>query len=506
VFPYFKGDKAVNVKYRFEKPDGDKEMWQAPHCESVVYGYNDIKGQEVIHITEGEVDALSLNEVGIINVMSLPIGGINANDKNIEGKLKSLKEIEGDLQKAKKIILVTDNDEVGIRTRDELERRIGKYKCFRVSYPGGCKDANDVLRLHGKDALSECINNAFAVPVDGLIKLKSLDMLDRLSNLYTTGFRKPETIGIKAIDEKFRCRPGELTVVTGIPSHGKSLFVDFMTMNLAKRAGWHIGVFSPEHYPVERYYARMMQMYSGKPLVPGYGQQMDAAMLKAAIDFVHEHFVLMGHARAGMTIDNVLELAKIAVFREGIKALIIDPWNRFEHNTGGVNEAHYVAQTLDKIDWFGRTYDVHTFLVAHPRLIQKNRRGEYPKPTLYDISGGANFRNFVYNGLIVWRDIEAKVNITEIEVQKIKFEECGEFGTIYIGYDNYSRSYYDLPQHAIENYIAKKKKSDHIGEITGGKRTNGKYKKSAVDDAVERKEIVYGRTEKEFGRTDGDPF
>lgn len=502
VFPYFKDEKAVNIKYRFDREDGEKILWQAPQCESVVYGYNDIKEKDEIIFCEGEPDLLSLNEVGFLNVFSLPIGGINAKDKNVEGKLKSLNGIEKYLEKAKKVILATDNDETGRRTRDELERRIGKYKCYRVSYPEGCKDANDVLKKHGRQALIDCINSASLVPMDGLIKIKTSDILDEISSIYLKGFRQPERIGVKAIDDKFRCRPGELTVVSGIPSHGKSLFVDFMTMMLAKKSGWDIGVFSPEHYPVGRYYARLMQMYVGKPLTPGMNERMNASEMREAIEFIQEHFVLMGHSRAGMTIDNILELAKAAVLREGIKALVIDPWNRFEHNINGMNEAHYVAQSLDKIDWFGRTHDVHTFLVAHPKLLQKDKRGQYPRPSLYDISGGANFRNFVYNGLIVWRDIESNKNITEIDVQKIKFEECGQFGTIVVGYDSPSRRFFDLPQDVVDNYLAHKEIKKHLQETkrNSGGRRNGKSNMNNLDDSENRREIVYG------SQQHNDPF
>lgn len=51
---------------------------------------------------------------------------------------------------------------------EELARRIGKHKCYRVRWPDGIKDANQMLVERGIEQLRACINNAEEYPVEGL--------------------------------------------------------------------------------------------------------------------------------------------------------------------------------------------------------------------------------------------------------------------------------------------------------------------------------------------------
>jgi twinkle protein len=51
------------------------------------------------------------------------------------------------------------------------------------------------------------------------------------------------------VDETFKIRPGELTVVTGAPGTGKSQFIDALMVNMAEIYGWSFGVCSFENPP-----------------------------------------------------------------------------------------------------------------------------------------------------------------------------------------------------------------------------------------------------------------
>ena len=46
------------------------------------------------------------------------------------------------MQQFKKIILATDDDQKGRVLRDELAVRLGRSRCWFVTYPKGCKVAN----------------------------------------------------------------------------------------------------------------------------------------------------------------------------------------------------------------------------------------------------------------------------------------------------------------------------------------------------------------------------
>jgi twinkle protein len=94
------------------------------------------------------MDCLSLHEAGIHNSVSVPNGASMGNQK-----LEYLDNCWEAFEGAKRIVLAVDSDAAGLSLREELARRLGKERCYTVSYPDGCKDANDVLLKHGKEAV-----------------------------------------------------------------------------------------------------------------------------------------------------------------------------------------------------------------------------------------------------------------------------------------------------------------------------------------------------------------
>ena len=84
------------------------------------------------------------------------------------GKLKA------GLQTVKKVILATDGDQKGCVLRDELALRLGRPRCWYVSYPHGCKDANEVLVRHGADALRELLEGAKPMVPDRLVSFSEI--------------------------------------------------------------------------------------------------------------------------------------------------------------------------------------------------------------------------------------------------------------------------------------------------------------------------------------------
>ena len=80
-------------------------------------------------------------------------------------------------------------------------------------------------------------------------------------------------------------------------------------------------------------------------------------------------------------------------------------------------------------------HQVHVWLVAHPAKMLKRADGTYGVPTAYDISGSAHFRNKADVCLCVWRDLLATDGITEVHVQKMRFNELGKVGMVQLKYD-----------------------------------------------------------------------
>jgi len=68
-----------------------------------------------------------------------------------------------------------------------------------------------------------------------------------------------------------------------------------------------------------------------------------------------------------LSVDTILEKARVTIFRYGVHGIVIDPWNELEHLYGNLTEAQYLSRELTKIRRFARINQVHIWVVAHPR-------------------------------------------------------------------------------------------------------------------------------------------
>ena len=437
-YPYYRGGEVVNIKYR----DRNKNFRMGAGAERIMYGLT-IEIKDTIIITEGEMDKLSIDQAGFHGAISVPDGAPSLNTKNYETKFDYLDSESNVFDAAKTVILAVDNDEPGKKLEEELARRIGRGKCKRVIWPDGCKDANETLVEHGEDKLKQCINSAKPYPINGIFDIMDVD--DRVKNLYVNGCSRGEMTGWKNLNDLYTVRVGEWTLVTGIPSHGKSEFIDALAINLGKIYGWKFGIYSPENQPIERHIAKLIEKYKGKPFNKGANERLSMDDIDSAMDLLNDYysFILPGDDDSH-TVESVIELAKALVLRKGIKGLIIDPWNEMDHSrTPGFTETEYISQSLSKIRRFARTYGIHIWLIAHPTKLHKNLEGKYPVPTPYDVSGSAHWRNKADNAITVWRDVEDTKSKVQIHVQKIRFKEIGKIGMAELNYDFVTGQYYE---------------------------------------------------------------
>jgi len=145
------------------------------------------------------------------------------------------------------------------------------------------------------------------------------------------------------------------------------------------------------------------------------------------------------------TVDSILDIGKKLVRRHGMRALVIDPWNELEDvRPSSMTETEYTGKCLKRMRQFSRYHDVHTFLIAHPTKLYRNKDGQYPVPTLYDCSGSANFRNKPDNGIVVWRDLNDPSKPVDVHVQKIRDRAVGEVGGMPFRYDRVLADYEEM--------------------------------------------------------------
>lgn len=436
AFPYFRGEELVNVKYR----DRAKNFRMEVGAERIMYGLNDIQPERCV-IVEGELDKLAVEVAGITSCISVPDGAPAENAKDYASKFSFLEADQERLDGVREWVLAVDSDGPGKRLEDELARRLGRDKCKRVIWPEGCKDANAVLLAHGPERLQSCIETALPYPLAGVFEVA--DLGDRIDALYENGWERGVCTGWKSVDEHYTVRPGEFTVITGMPNSGKSNWLDALAINLASEHGWRFAVFSPENQPLEDHMARMIEKYIGCPFSDGPTARMDRDSLNLGKQWVNEKFFwILPDDDAEWTIETVLDRARALVRRKGIRGLIIDPWNELEHvRPAKLTETEYISQVLKHVRQFARRNGVHVWIVAHPAKLYRDKDRGYPVPTLYDISGSSHWRNKADNGLVIYRDFSEPSSLVEIHVQKIRFRQIGKLGMTKLAYRNVTATY-----------------------------------------------------------------
>lgn len=431
-FNYFKNEQLVNIKYRAK----GKDFKLAKDAELVFYNIDAIKGEDTVYITEGEIDAMSLYEAGIYNVISVPNGAAVKGVTRLE-YLDNCWQYFTDL---KKIILVVDNDAAGEKLKDELARRLGFNKCWVVQYLDGCKDANDVLVKHGKLALVNLIEQMKPYPLEGEIRMD--DMYETVVDFYESGYPEGAASHIShSFDELLTFYPGQLTIITGIPGSGKSEFVDWLMASLSKHHGWDWGICSFECDP-PFHVTKLAEKFTDKSFAfrKDPSQRMDKDEFEYGIAMVDKYFHFMNLSLVDVSIEGLIAKAEEFVIRYGIKGFLFDPWNCIEPKSEGEDSTSVILQRLNKLIAFLDKYKVHGFLVAHPTKLRKDlQTKKYEIPNLYSISGSAHFFNRTHNGMSIYRDFET--NQVDVYVQKVKWSWLGKIGFTSFSFDTFTRRY-----------------------------------------------------------------
>lgn len=454
MFPYIRNGELINVKYR----SPSKDFMQAKNAEKIFMGLDDLGADpETIIIVEGEIDKLSFNQIDVWNVLCFGDGAPkkvrdDPVEPDVDDKYSAVWNCREILEKTKKIILAVDGDEQGRALEEELARRIGKHKCWRVLWPQQndalLKDANEVLVAEGPQVLKELLDNVEPYPIDGLQQFNTA--LDDVMRLYAGGRPPGLTTGWDKIDDYYRVCPGTVAIVTGIPSSGKSEWIDALCVQLTEKHGWRHGVCSFEN-PIDEHLIKLIEKKTRLPFWPGTRTRLTPEQIAEATRWINNNFFpirLHDTSDRRVTIDRVLETARQAVLRYGIKGLIIDPYNELEHNRPqNMREDEYISDMLSKVKRFAQGHGVAVWFVAHPAKLPVED-GKVRVPTLYNISGGAQWFNKADVGIVVHRHMKEDKQETEVHVQKVRFKHMGRKGIVKLYYDRPTGCYYEDPINA----------------------------------------------------------
>lgn len=431
VFPFYRDDELVYVKYRkpckHKKENGPKE-WQEKNTEPILFGMDNAAFNQPLYITEGEIDAMSLYEAGITNVVSVPCGCNN---------LEFVSLCWDWLEKFQRIVLFGDSDEPGVEMVSTLMKRLGEDRCMIApEYPEllidgekagrPCKDANEILYAYGKEGLKQIADSCEPAPIKGVLNLADVTMVDPTT--------KPRIFTrIPALDNAIGgLAEGSVTIFSGKRGEGKSTLGGQLLLNGIQQ-GYSCCAYSGElpaatflnwillQATENKYVAARTDTRTGKnyAVVP-YEVQ------RRIKEWINNKFFLFDN---NYSPDIPPEEAIIRTFtlcarRYGCKMFLVDNLMTILSESSSQDENRIQGKFVAALKAFAVKFKVCVLLVCHPR---KTKAGD--KFTSEDVAGSANITNLA----------DTVINIEKPNLRITKNREFGTCEYIMCSYDPANR-------------------------------------------------------------------
>lgn len=291
-------------------------------------------------------------------------------------------------------------------SKSECSRAIkSAYKANR-SQQGSVEFTKDVLvekTTRNEVKVDETVFDEGIRPQDVIY---GIDVKDKAMDLYDNGFAKVLGIGVPDIDDRFKPKKGELTLLTGIGNYGKSSFKRWYQVYRVVMYGEKFGSFSPEDNPPEEYYHDLVEILLGCDCTPNNQFRPNRSIYERAYDFICKHFFYVYPKSADPTPTYIKEVFLELIVKEGIDGCDIDPFNQMSNNYQGfAGRDKYLEWVLTDFARFAILNDVYFWIIAHPIKLQKGGDGNYPCPEVFDVADGSMWNNKMDNILVYHRPL-----------------------------------------------------------------------------------------------------
>ena len=401
VFPFYLDGVLTFIKYRkpekHTKDSGPKE-WSMRNGEAILFGMDNVSFHKPLFITEGEIDALSLYEAGITNVVSVPCGCNN---------LEFVTLCWDWLERFQQIVLFGDSDEPGLEMVSTLMKRLGEDRCMIApQYPplvvGGkdygrpCKDANEILFAYGPEKLAEIANSCEPAPVKGVLDVSEIQIVDPTT--------QPRIFSrIPALDNAIGgFGEGGISILSGKRGSGKSSISGSWILNAVQQGtncAAYSGELSASKFAEWLFSQACEQQYIGVKTDKRNGKQytyIPDEVQERIKDWLSGHVYLYDNSCTfdDMPEDSIIKIFTLCARRYGCKLFLVD--NMMTVTSGSEEEIKAQARFAAKLKAFAVKFKAHVLLVAHPR---KTKQGEAIQND--DVAGSSAITNLADNVIIV---------------------------------------------------------------------------------------------------------
>lgn len=291
-------------------------------------------------------------------------------------------------------------------TRNEAQRAIkSAYKSNNSSYGSASFD---------REVLVDKVTRK-EIPVDETIfdeglKLKDvvygIDVKEQALKIYDEGYAKIDGVGIPELDERFKPKRGEITLLSGIGNYGKSTFKKWYQAMRMLLHGEKFASFAPEDNPPEEYYHDFVEIILGCDCSPSNPNRPSREVYEGVYDLVCKHIFYVYPKDVSPTPQYIMEVFLELIIKENIDGCDIDPFNQLTNEYKNFQRTDkYLEWVLSLFSRFAQTNNVFFWIIAHPKLMVKANNGNYPCPDVFDLNDGAMWNNKMDNILIYHRGL-----------------------------------------------------------------------------------------------------
>ena len=240
------------------------------------------------------------------------------------------------------------------------------------------------------------------------IKLKDviygIDVKEQALSIYDNGYAKVDGINIPDIDERFKPKRGEITVLTGIGNYGKSSFKKWYQAMRILLYGEKFATFSPEDNPPEEYYHDFVEIILGCDCSPNNPHRPSRQVYEQVYDMVCKHIFYVYPKDVSPTPQYIMEVFLELIIKENVDGVDIDPFNQLTNEYQKFSRSDkYLEWVLSVFSRFAQVNNVFFWIIAHPIKMAKAGDGNYPCPDVFDLTDGAMWNNKMDNILVYHR-------------------------------------------------------------------------------------------------------
>lgn len=288
-----------------------------------------------------------------------------------------------------------------------------------------------------------------------------IDVKDRALIINERGFEKIMGIGVPELDYLFKPKRGEISLLTGIGNYGKTAWQKSQILSRIIMYGEKVATFSPEDTPAEEYFHDFVEMLLGCECTPYNPNRPSGEVYEAAYDFVSKHIFYISAEMLSPTPQYIKEKFLELIVQEKVDFCCIDPFNQMTNDYKGFGGRtdKYLETLLSDFSRFAKKNDVYFWIVAHPKLMERDKSGNYKCPDVFDVADGAMWNNKMDNINVYHRPFaqtDPNNSLAEFHSKKIKKKSVGRKGFILVEYLWERRRFFIEGKDFIQDMLNKK--------------------------------------------------